>query len=187
MTTTYTLDSQRSRFTVQAFATGLLAGFAHSPVFAIRDYQGEIELADDQASGMKVSLTIRASSLELIDSVKESDRQEIQRQLMDEVLEVGQFPQIAFTSTKVAPTQIAANWFRSQIEGDMKLHGITRPVPIDSQLRINGPDVRLSGEMALLLSAFKIKRVSAMGGMIKLKDELKFAFDFVGQQRHTLN
>jgi polyisoprenoid-binding protein YceI len=187
MSTTFTLDSQRSRFTVQAFATGLLAGFAHSPVFAVRDYQGEIEMADGQPAAMKISLTIRASSLELIDSVKESDRREIQRQLMEEVLETAQYPQIAFTSTKVATTQIAANWFRSQIEGDMKLHGITRSVPIDAQLRINEPDVRLSGELTLLLSAFKIKRVSAMGGMIKLKDELKFAFDFVGQQKPELN
>ena len=178
----YRIDSQRSRFTVQAFATGLLAGFAHSPVFAVRDYQGEIQWPMESSDEAAFQMTIRASSLELTDQVKEGDRTEIQRQLMQEVLEVDKYPEISFRSTKIAPTKIADNWFRSQIEGDMKLHGMTKSLQADSQVRILDQEVRLSGEFSLLLSAFKIKRVSALGGMIKLKDELKFVFDFIARE-----
>ena len=35
----YRIDPGRSRFTVQAFATGLLSAFAHSPTFAVRDFR----------------------------------------------------------------------------------------------------------------------------------------------------
>jgi hypothetical protein len=37
----YTLDPASSRFTVQAFATGLLSALGHSPTFAVREFTGE--------------------------------------------------------------------------------------------------------------------------------------------------
>ena len=42
MTVRYRLDPVRSRFTVQAFATGLLSFLAHSPTFGVRDFAGEM-------------------------------------------------------------------------------------------------------------------------------------------------
>ena len=42
-TAKYLIDTSASRFTVQAFATGLLSSFGHNPTIAIRDYEGEIQ------------------------------------------------------------------------------------------------------------------------------------------------
>jgi polyisoprenoid-binding protein YceI len=179
----YTLDPARSRFTVQAFATGMLSGFAHSPAFIIRRFQGEIEFSPDNENGASLRMTVEAASLELKDAVKEKDRQEIQRAMLDEVLEVGKYREITFRSTTIAASKLAENWYRAQIRGDMQLHGVTKPVNIDSQLRLSEGEVRLSGDFPLSLTAFRIKPVSAMGGMIKLKDELKFVFDLVGREQ----
>ncbi len=42
MTARYRLDPGQSRFTVQAFATGLLSFLGHSPTFAVRDFAGAV-------------------------------------------------------------------------------------------------------------------------------------------------
>ena len=44
MMTRYRLDPGQSRFTVQAFATGMLSFLAHSPTFAVRAFRGDVEI-----------------------------------------------------------------------------------------------------------------------------------------------
>jgi hypothetical protein len=41
----YALDPRKGSFTVQAFATGLLSAFGHSPRFAIRNFDGKAQFA----------------------------------------------------------------------------------------------------------------------------------------------
>ena len=41
-TVRYVIDAKGSTFVVQAFATGLLAAFGHSPKIAIRGFQGDV-------------------------------------------------------------------------------------------------------------------------------------------------
>ena len=40
----FQIDPSASRFTVQAFATGLLSSFGHNPTIGMRDYDGEMNL-----------------------------------------------------------------------------------------------------------------------------------------------
>ncbi len=40
----YVIDSRASRFTVQAFATGMLARMGHNPTIGIRDFSGDDEV-----------------------------------------------------------------------------------------------------------------------------------------------
>jgi len=99
------------------------------------------------------------------------------------VLEVGRYPEISFHGAAISADKIAENWFRAQIRGEMNLHGVTKPITIDSQLRLVDGDARLAGDFGLLVQDFRIKRVTGMGGMIKLKDDLKFQFDVVGREQ----
>jgi polyisoprenoid-binding protein YceI len=179
----YLLDSQASRFTVQAFAAGMLGGFAHSPKLAIRTFEGELRLAPDLPAKSSFSLTVQSSSLELIDNVKEKDRVEIQKTMMEEVLETNKYGEISYRCAEFAVTRIAEGWYRAQMPGELRLHGISRPISIDSQLRLVDRDARLNGEFSLSLTDYKLKRVTALGGLIKLKDELKFVFDLVGHEQ----
>ena len=185
MTRRYVVDAQKSRFTVQAFATGLLAGFGHSPKFAIRQFDGEFDFASDTHAGSSFNLTVKASSLELVGDLGETERNEIQKVTLDEVLEVGKYPEISFHSAKVALTEIAHSWFRARMRGDMRLHGTTKPVEIDSQLRLNDGEMRLSGNFLLSITDFKIKRVKSVGGLLKVKDELNFEFDLLGREEKS--
>ena len=178
----YKLDPERSRFTVQAFATGMLSGFAHSPTFSIASFEGEMQFDPNAPADASFHLSVRADSLDLLDKVSEKDRQEIGRAMRQAVLETAKFPDITFRSTAIAATKITDNWFRVQIRGEMRLHGVTKPQEIDGQLRLAENELKLSGEFLLAQSAYNVKRASALGGAIKVKDELKFSFELAGHQ-----
>jgi hypothetical protein len=89
-------DPSQGRFTVRAFAAGMLSAFAHSPTFAVRDYRGEIRFEGGRIDGMALDLTVGADSLDLLDKVSGSDRREIEERMRRDVLEVAAFPAITY-------------------------------------------------------------------------------------------
>jgi polyisoprenoid-binding protein YceI len=181
MMSVYRFEPADSRFTVQAFVGGMLSALGHSPTFAIRDFAGELRFALDAPSDVYLQLTIKANSLALTDSVSQKDREEIEGRIRQEVLETAAYPEIAFHSSQVKADIITEGWFRLQILGNLHLHGVQKPQSVDAQLRTAEQEARLSGQFSLLQSAFRIKPVTALGGTIKLKDELKFNFDLAGR------
>lgn len=179
----YVLDPSQGRFTVQAFATGLLSGLGHSPTFAIREYTGELNFSPDAPTEASFRLTVKPDSLQVTDSVSAKDRQEIERQMREDVFQTATYPEIVFHSTGITADQIADDWYRLQIAGELQLHGVKKPHSVDVQLRLADDQARLSGQCPLSQSAYRIKQVSALGGTIKLKDEVKFDFDLVGRKQ----
>jgi polyisoprenoid-binding protein YceI len=99
------------------------------------------------------------------------------------VLETTAFPEIVFQSSDVSATKITEGWYRLGIAGKLSLHGVTSVHRADAQLRVNEDDLVLSGDCPLVQSAYRIKRVSAVGGMITLKDELKLTFELVARRQ----
>jgi polyisoprenoid-binding protein YceI len=178
----YRLDDAHSRFTVQAFATGALSALGHSPTFSVRTFTGEIRFDPEAIAKMAIDFKVQANSLSLADSVSAKDRDEIESRMRNEVLETVTYPEIAFKSLEITSSKIAEGWYRLAISGQLSLHGATNTHRVDAQLRVRDDEVRLSGDCALLQPAYRIKRVSALGGMINLKDELKIAFDLVGRK-----
>jgi hypothetical protein len=60
----YTLDPVSSRFTVQAFAGGMLSVLAHSPTFfAIPEFTGELRFTPETFADTSFHLTVRADTL----------------------------------------------------------------------------------------------------------------------------
>jgi polyisoprenoid-binding protein YceI len=182
MTVRYTLDPGQSRFTVQAFAGGLLSAMAHNPVIAIRDFTGEMRFSPDSPGDAALQMAVKTDSLEVAGNVNPKDVREIEATMRREVLETAAYPEIHFRGTAVSADKVAENWYRLRLEGPLALHGVTNGQQVEVQVRLLDEEIRLSGEFTLLLSAFRIKRVSALGGMITLKDALKFSFDLVGRK-----
>ena len=180
--TIYQIEAGRSRFIVRAFATGLLSAFGHSPTIAIRDFTGEARFSPDHPEAAALRLQIRADSLSVTDEVSAKDRREIEQQMRNDVLETARYPEIVFESTQVAIENVMGNQYRAQITGNLSLHGVTRPCVITAQVIAGEDDLRASGEFSVRQSPFNIKPVSAVGGTIKLKDELKFSFDIVSSK-----
>ena len=180
----YRLDASRSRFTVQAFAEGLLSSFGHNPLIAIRDFGGEVEFVPGTLEGARVRLTIKADSLAATDEVKEKDRPEVDRQMREDALEVSKYPEIVFESTSVAASRVREGLYRARVIGNLTLHGVTQPnLWIQAEVTFKDEALRAQGEFALRQTDYKIKPVTAVGGMLKVKNELKFKFDIVAEKQ----
>src|ERR1700754_1402862 len=92
----YRVDAEASKFTVQAFAEGLFSAFGHDPVFGIKEFQGEAEFVPGTFENASLKITINASSLTVVNDIKEKDRQEIEQVMRDEVLDTAKYPEIVF-------------------------------------------------------------------------------------------
>lgn len=163
-----------SRFTVRVFASGMLSALGHSPTIAIRDFTGEAEYDPAAPAQASLRVAIRADSLEVTDDISSKDRREIETTMNEKVLESSKYPEIVFESTGASAIQN-----RITMNGNLSLHGVTQPLPLTAQVNLLGDLLRASGEFSISQSDFDIAPVSVAGGALKLKDELKFAFDIV--------
>ena len=179
----FTIDTRASLFTVQAFASGIVAVVAHSPKFAMREVLGEIRLDPKVMENSSVRASVRLGSLDITDEVTSADRREIERVMFDEVLQKNTYPTAEFRSVRISGTETGANMYRITVRGDLSLHGITRGLSFDSQVVAGQDTLRAQGSFSLLQSDFGLRIASVAGGTLKLKDELKFGFFLVARRK----
>ncbi len=95
------------------------------------DYEGQFDLDFEHPSQSHVEFTIQASSIwtgvEKLDDVMRSKR----------LFDVEKYPKITFVSTKARQTGLE----RGQLEGDLTIHGITRPVRLDIEVNYQGSHI----------------------------------------------
>ncbi len=149
MTVQYRLDPTQSRFTVQAFAAGMLSFLGHSPTFAVRDFSGEVRFDPAAPNAASVRVTVRADSLQMEDKVSDADRRQIEDTMRGEALETARFPEIVFDSTEVRAGARSGDDWPVRITGRMTLHGLTRSIGMDARLTLYSDGVRLAGGFAL--------------------------------------
>ncbi len=171
------IDPGRSRFTVKAFASGMLSSFGHDPAFSVRHLSGEIGFVPDEPERGSLRLVIRADSLEVTGDVNSKDQKEIERMMREDVLEVAKYPEIVFESAAVSGSKVFENQYRVSIQGKLTLHGVTRSETLEAQVTVNGDQLRAYGDFTLRQTDYNIKLVSVAGGTMKIKDELKCTFD----------
>jgi polyisoprenoid-binding protein YceI len=179
----YLSEAKESIFTVQAFSTGLLAAFGHNPKIAIRDFQGEAQLAPgDTFEGARLNFRIRASSLEVVDDISKNDRDEINRMMYDQVLDVDRFPEMVYECDKVSASG-SKDLYWAALRGNLTLRGITHSVPVSARVFLNNDSLRASGEFTVRQKDFDIPAVTVAAGTIRLKDELKCVFDIAWRKQ----
>ena len=181
-TVEYAIDPKASQFTVQAFASGLISAVAHSPKIAIRDWTGKATFVPETLQEAKVRVTIRTSTLEVLDELRENDRRELHRVMYDDVMETKRFPEVTFDSTHVSADKQKDSLYRVNVEGRLSLHGNTNQQAFVAQVALGVDTFRAHGEFTLLQTDYGIKIASIAGGTLKLQDELKFRFYVVGRK-----
>lgn len=177
----YRVIPDQSRCTVQAFAEGLFSAFGHDPVIAARDFFGEAQFVPGTFEKASVKITINANSMFVVDKVEqEKDRREIEDRLRREVLETDKYPEIIFTSNNISISRQGEGRYRARLIGDLTLHGVTQKnLWISAELTTSETSLRAQGELSIKQTDYKIKLVSVAGGTLKVKNELKCAFDLV--------
>jgi polyisoprenoid-binding protein YceI len=179
----YAIDPDMSRFTVRAFASGMLSALGHSPTLAVRDFTGQAEFAPGSLDAAALHIKIKAGSLNVTDNVSDKDRREIERTMNQEVLETARYPEILFDSSKVSASKVGDGQYLINLVGDLSLHGVTNSEPLSAQVALIGDTLRAHGEFSLSQTSYGIKPVSIAGGSLKLKDELKCSFDILARKQ----
>jgi polyisoprenoid-binding protein YceI len=179
----YVIDGRASRFTVRAFATGLLAAMGHNPIIGIRDFNGEMTFNPDKVEAGSFRLAIKSSSLSVQNDISDKDRREIERLMNQEVLEVAKFPEIGYQAPAISVTKMSDMLYSASLNGNLTFHGVTRSQPINARVALLGSMLRASGDFSLNQTDYNIKLVSVAGGALKLKDELKFSFEIVARKQ----
>ena len=179
----YRVAPEKSTFIVQSFAEGLFSAFGHDPIIGIRDFSGETQFVSNTFENASVTLKINTRALTLSGEVREKDRAEIERAMREQVLEVETYPEILFSSANISANRLAEGRYRVRIIGDLTLHGVTQKnIWISAEARLDDSFLRTQGEFSLKQTDFGIKPFSAVGGTIKLKNELRFTFDIAAEK-----
>ena len=179
----YRLDASQSNFMVRAFSGGLLWFKGHDHLIRARDFSGEAQFTPGAINPASLHITVLAASLEETrDVFTPQQKQIINKELRDIVLEPDKYPEIVFKSTSVTGKSTGANQYELKILGDLTLHGVTRQITIPTTVTVTGNELRAKGEFNIERSDFNVKATSAVHGMIRVRDKLKFTFDIVGHQ-----
>jgi polyisoprenoid-binding protein YceI len=178
----FALDTNASRFTVQAFATGMLSSFGHNPKIAIRDYDGDIQFVPDTYENAVVRLRVRTSAMEVQDEMSGEDRKKLEQTMFD-VLEVQRFPTALYETKQITVQKQTEDLLLARASGTLSFHGVMQTQPLDARVSRLGTMLRISGDFSLRQSDYAIKPVSFAGGTLRLKDELKFTFELVARMQ----
>jgi polyisoprenoid-binding protein YceI len=179
----FRLDAKQSRFMVRAFSGGLLWFKGHDHFIAVRDFTGEAQVTRDAINPASLQFTVKAESLEETrDVFTEPQKQIINKEIRELVLETAKYPEIIFQSTDVTGQLNSSGQYQVRIGGNLTLHGVTRRIVIPATVILSGSDLRASGEFSVNRSDYKIDATSAFHGMIRVRDKLKFTFEIVGHQ-----
>jgi len=177
----YRLDSSQSKFIAHALRGGLLWFKGHDHLVAVREFSGEAQITPDSITPASLEITAKAASMVETNSVfTDQQKQIIDKELREIVLQPEQYPDITFRSNSVTGKATAANQYDLKIAGDLSLHGVTRPINIPTHVTIMGSDLRAQGEFSVNRDEFKVKATSAAHGLVRVRNKIKFTFDILG-------
>jgi polyisoprenoid-binding protein YceI len=179
----YVVDTRASRFTVQAFATGIMSAMGHNPTIGIRNFTGEVDFNPDALLGSGFRLDIKTASLSVQDDISDRDRREIERLMNEQVLEIAKYPEAQYEAPVVSITRLGDSLYSAVLDGNLTFHGVTNRQQVTARIAVFGTMLRASGDFTLDQSDYQIKPVSVAGGALKLKEELKFSFEMVAREQ----
>jgi polyisoprenoid-binding protein YceI len=179
----YRIDPKKSDLMVRAFSGGVLWFKGHDHFVRPSDFSGEVELTPGAITPASLLLTIRAASLKETRPIfKPKEKQIINKELKDIVLEPTKYPEIVFKSTEVTGKLNESGHYETKIGGDLTLHGVTRHIVIPADVAINGNNLRARGEVEFNRGDYNVKATEALGGKIQVRDKLKLTFDIVAHK-----
>jgi polyisoprenoid-binding protein YceI len=155
------IDPTQSTLTIHVGKTGLFSAAGHEHIVTAPIQEGTI----DDGSKPHVSFRVQSGRLTVL---PEDHQAEVQHTMQERVLESARFPEIQFSSDSIQSS--ASNQW--DVSGKLTLHGETKPILVRVQL-LEG---KYAGTAIIKQTDFGIQPVSAGGGTVKVKDELKIDF-----------
>ena len=144
---------------------GLLSAIAHDLEIDVTDFSIEVDVDS-------IRMQCNPNSLRVIHAIKDGqpldalsakDKQEIQGNIVEDVLEASKYSEISFVSSGVIRTPDGA-----QVTGMLSLHGVNKSIDVD----VHTEGSAYLAEISLYQPDFGIKPYSAMLGTLKVRPDL---------------
>lgn len=163
------IDLEKSSLTVHVFKSGVFSAFGDNHEISAPITSGSVE----DGAAAKVEIAVNARQMTVLDpALTPEKRAEVQKRMLGpEVLDVARFAEIRFRSTAV--TRVAAGHWR--VEGELSLHGKSVALTFE----VTEEKGRLLGTAIVSQKAFGIQPISAGGGTVKVRDDVKVDFAIV--------
>jgi len=165
--------SPESTFTLEVFKTGLMAGKKHLLFF--EQYEGEIDYNTQHVEDSKVRLTVQAGSVTCKDTwVKREDRKKIVDFALNDMMAASLYPQLTFVSTRI----LTKSKGMYEIQGDLTLRGISKPIVFQAAVKpvSDGLRLEIDGDARISHKDYGLKPISKFGGIIGTKDLMLLRF-----------
>lgn len=169
------LSPEQGTIQILTFKEGLLSPLGHNLVIDVGRWKATatVEATDPPAGAIEVECEAASLAVEGPDELTDKDRNEIQENIRDKVLETKKYPAVRFRSSRVA----SAGTGKVRVEGTLALHGTERPVTLEASFELAGGAARVRGETPITQTDFKIKPYKAPLGVIKVKDVVRVRWD----------
>jgi len=158
------IDVQHSKITIYVYKQGFFSAFADNHTIDAPITSGRFDPASKS-----VELAISTAKIQVLD---QHYRDNVQKAMDGQVLEISKYPTIAFRSTSIDDRD-AKRWI---INGDLTLHGTTRPITLQV---VRSDASHFNGSATIRQTEFGITPIKVMGGAVSVKDEIKVDFDIV--------
>jgi polyisoprenoid-binding protein YceI len=161
------IDPAHSTMTIHVGKAGIFSAAGHEHTVSAPIAEGGI---DDSQAG-HVWLRVETARMTVL---PEKDQEEVQSTMQKSVLESPKFPEIRFESTSIHKVE-NGKW---TVTGNLTLHGKTTSITVE----VHNDSGAYLGEARSRQTQFGIRPVSAAGGTVKVKDELKIEFVIVASK-----
>jgi polyisoprenoid-binding protein YceI len=160
------IDTQGSTLTVKVGKTGFFSAFGHTHEISAPMTEGLVDTSEHAS----VTIRVDPRNMSVLDQdASELDRIEIQKTMLGaQVLDSERYQEIVFRSTSVS-SQGPGKW---TVHGLLTLHGQSHPVDVT----VTYSEGRYRGHAEVKQTAFGIQPVRAVGGAIRVLDQVTIEF-----------
>ncbi|MBV8363102.1 MAG: YceI family protein [Candidatus Eremiobacteraeota bacterium] len=158
------IDAQHSKMTIYVDKQGLFSALADNHVIDAPITAGRYD-----PLSRSVELTIESARIQVLD---QHYRDNVQKTMDAQVLEVSKYPTITFRSTSIDERD-PKRWI---VNGNLTLHGTTRAITLQV---VPADASHFNGSTTIRQTEFGITPIKVMGGAVSVKDDVKVDFDIV--------
>jgi polyisoprenoid-binding protein YceI len=179
----YTVVAEASAVRIHVGRSGVFGFAGHNHEVVAPVAQGTVIADPADLSRSSVTLSFDAAALTVTgEGEPAQDVPKVQAKMVGpDVLDAARFPSITFRSRSVAGKEAGAGVYDLQVTGDLELHGVSRSLTLPLRVELTGEGLTASGKTALRQTDYGMKPVSAGGGTVKVKNEIRVDFRIVAR------
>jgi len=179
---TYTIDPQASGLIIYTEPAGLFKRFGYQLTIGAPKFSGTIQFEPQNPKVSSLKINVKATSLVVKSQVTDKDRENIEIRMHENMLESHLYPDVTYVSQRVGVKPIRNNVYDLLVEGNLTLHGVTRPFSLPAVLTLKPDRVEATGEVTLNQRDFKIKPYMYQGGALRVADQVRLSFNIVAKR-----